>query len=214
VHAQRRGASLPKAAPFRREVESANSARGLPDRQLFRGINTLGRIERLADRIDALTDHVGRWASWLVLAVIALLFGQLPLRELAGGGHILANDFGQVVHAGVFMFGLSYALRWDRHVRMDVFYRRMAPRTRALVNALGTVFFLLPWCGLMLWFGTTYMIRAVAVLERFPDTFSPGYFVFKVLLVVCLGLLALQGIGMLMRNAILLFAGPTRPEAP
>jgi len=79
-----------------------------------------------------LVDTVGRGAAWLVV-VILLLFSQLPLRELVGGGHILVNDFGQLINAAVFMFGLSFALRWDRHVRMDVFHRRFTARTRAWI---------------------------------------------------------------------------------
>jgi TRAP-type mannitol/chloroaromatic compound transport system permease small subunit len=168
----------------------------------------LRQIEHIADRIDAVTDGVGRHAAWLVLIVVVLLFAQLPLREVFGGGHILANDFGQIAHAAFFMFGLAYALRWDRHVRMDVFYRRMSPRRKAAVNLAGTVFFLLPWCILMVWFGWSYAASSAAVLETFPDTWSPGYFMFKVLLVLCIALLALQALALLARSAIGLFRDP------
>jgi len=170
----------------------------------------LSRIERMAGRIDAVTDWVGRQVAWLVPVVIVLLFAQLPLREVLGGGHILANDIGQITHAAVFMFGLSYALRWDRHVRMDVFYRRLSPRRQALVNFAGTLLFLLPWCTLMVWFGWTYMVRSVAVLERFPDTWSPGYFMFKVLQIVCIALLGLQALALLAKSA----AGMLRADVP
>jgi TRAP-type mannitol/chloroaromatic compound transport system permease small subunit len=168
----------------------------------------LAQIEHIADRIDALTDWVGRATAWLVLVVVVLLFAQLPLREVFGGGHILANDFGQIAHAAVFMFGLSYALRWDRHVRMDIFYRRMSPRGQAAVNLGGTALFLLPWCTLMVWFGWSYAVRSAAVLELFPDTWSPGYFLFKALLIVCMSLLALQALALLARSAIRLFRDP------
>lgn len=170
----------------------------------------LARIDDCAGRIDAITDCIGRLTAWLVLLVIALLFAQLPLREVFGGGHILANDFGQIAHAAVFMFGLSYALRWDRHVRMDVFYRRMSPRRQAAVNLAGTLLFLLPWCALMVWFGWTYMVRSVAVLERFPDTWSSGYFLFKVLLILCMVLLGLQALALLGHSVAGLF-GRARP---
>jgi len=164
----------------------------------------VNRLERFANRADAITDAVGRLTAWLVLAVITLLFAQLPLREVFGGGHIRANDFGQIVHATVFMCGLSYALRWDRHVRMDIFYRRMRPRTQALVNLAGSALFLLPWCGLMVWFGWSYMVRSVVALELFPDTWTPGYFVFKVLLVACIGLLGLQAASLAARSLLVL----------
>jgi len=150
--------------------------------------------------------------SWLVLVVIALLFAQLPLREVFGGGHILANDFGQIFHASVFMFGLAYALRWDRHVRMDVFYRRLGEHRRAAVNLAGALLFVLPWCALMVWYGTPVMLRSIAVLELFPDTWSPGYFMFKVLLVTCPGLLGLQALSLAARSIVTLAEG--RSGAP
>ena len=114
--------------PVNSLVQNAPEVR-VHSRQFLAKISMLpGYSERVAGHIDVLTDRVGRWSAWLVLVVIVLLFVQLPLREVFGAGHILANDFGQIVHAAVFMFGLSYALRWDRHVRMDVFHRRMNPR--------------------------------------------------------------------------------------
>ena len=164
------------------------------------------RLLRIADTIDALTDSIGRVAAWLVLIVIALLFAQWPLREIFGRGHLLANDIGQIVHAAVFMFGLSYALRWDRHVRMDVFYRRMSPRRQAMVNFVGTLFLLLPWCALMAGFGWSYAWRATRVMETFPDTWSPGYFVFKLLLVLCFALLGIQALSITARTGVALFA--------
>ncbi len=167
----------------------------------------------VADTIDAITDRAGRWASWLVLGVIVLLFGQLPLREVFGGGHILANDLGQLFHASVFMFGLSYALRHDRHVRMDVFYRRMSRRARAAIDLVGMLLFVLPWCGLMLWFGGRYAASAVRALETFPDTWSPGYFLFKVLLMVCFALLALQAIALVLRSLVTLTTPTTARPA-
>src|SRR2546430_9164357 len=77
---------------------------------------------------DAVVDAAGRVGAWLVLFVVAALFGQLPLREWVGAGHLLVNDFGQIAHATVFMLGVAYALRWDGHVRLDVFYHRMSSR--------------------------------------------------------------------------------------
>lgn len=166
------------------------------------------QLRHVADTIDAVTDAIGRGTAWLVLGVIVLLFAQLPLREVFGGGHILANDFGQILHAAVFMFGLSYALRRDSHVRMDVFYRRMGERARAAVNLAGMLLFVLPWCGLMLWFGSGYAVNAVRALETFPDTWSAGYFLFKVLLMVCLALLAVQALAVVLRS-IATLAGPS-----
>jgi TRAP-type mannitol/chloroaromatic compound transport system permease small subunit len=146
--------------------------------------------------------------------IIGLLFGQLPLREVLGGGHILANDFGQVVHATVFMIGISYALRWDRHVRMDVFYRHFSARTKAWVNLGGALLLILPWCAAMIGFGWSIMWRSVAVLERFPDTFSPGYFVFKLALIIAICLVSLQAIALAVRSLATLTSHTSESSRP
>src|SRR5438552_18295511 len=131
-------------------------------------------LRGLARTADAVIDAIGRVFSWLVVFVVLALFAQWPLRELAGAGHILANDFGQIAHAAVFAIGIAYALRWDGHVRLDVFYHRMSVRTKALVDLIGTLCIIVPWAGMLLWFSWPTMVRSVAVFEKFSDTWSPG----------------------------------------
>jgi TRAP-type mannitol/chloroaromatic compound transport system permease small subunit len=149
-------------------------------------------LRGLARRADAVIDATGRVFSWLVVFVVIALFAQWPLRELVGAGHILANDFGQIAHAAVFSIGVAYALRWDGHVRLDVFYHRMPQRARALVDLAGTLAFVIPWTIIVLWFSGATTLRSVAVFEKFPETWSPGYWLFKVLLIVFAVLLLLQ----------------------
>src|SRR5881296_2865951 len=149
----------------------------------------LHSLRGLARTADAVIDATGRVFSWLVVFVVIALFAQWPLRELVGGGHILANDFGQIAHAAVFAIRVAYALRWDGHVRLDVFYHRMSLRAKAQVDLAGTVAVIVPWALMILWFSWATTVRSVAVFEKFSDTWSPGYWLFKVLLLVFAALL-------------------------
>src|SRR5947208_467776 len=81
-----------------------------------------------------------------------------------GSGHILANDFGQIAHAAVFMIGVAYAMRWDGHVRLDVLHHRMSRRARTLVDLAGTIFFVIPWIGIVLVYSWATTVRSVAVM--------------------------------------------------
>lgn len=162
---------------------------------------------------DSIVDATGRTAAWLVLFVILALFGQWPLRELVGGGHLLANDFGQIAHAAVFSIGIAYALRWDGHVRLDMFYQRMSAKGRAWVDLVGTLAIVLPWAGIVLWFSWQTTLRSVAALEQFPETWSPGYWLFKILLIVFASLL-LQAAGHVARDIVLLLDRTGAAPAP
>jgi TRAP-type mannitol/chloroaromatic compound transport system permease small subunit len=171
-------------------------------------------LRRFARVADAVVDAVGRAGAWLVLFVVAALFGQLPLREWLGTGHILANDFGQIAHATVFMLGVAYAMRWDGHVRLDVFYHRMSRRARVLVDLAGTILFVVPWIGIVLWFSWATTVRSVAVFEKFPETWSPGYWLFKVLLLAFGVLVSLQALGHIARDLASLIDKGSATDVP
>ena len=44
----------------------------------------------------------------------------------------------------VILFGISVALLEEGHVRVDFLYDRYSTRSKAIINIIGTIFFLLP----------------------------------------------------------------------
>ena len=169
-------------------------------------------LDRLANTIEVLIDRIGRAMAWLVLAVVFLLFVQNPLREFVGRGQFFANDMGQLAHAAVFMIGVAYAWRWDRQVRVDLFYRSMAPRWKAIVDLLGTCFLLLPWLVIVTWDAVPTALQSLQIVERFPESGSPGYFLLKSLLVVFAVTMTLQAVAVIARSIVVL-RDPSHPPA-
>jgi TRAP-type mannitol/chloroaromatic compound transport system permease small subunit len=62
------------------------------------------------------------------------------------------------------------------------------------------MFFVVPWIGIVLWCSWATTVRSVAVLEKFPETWSPGYWLFKVLLIAFGVLVLLQALGHIARD--------------
>jgi TRAP-type mannitol/chloroaromatic compound transport system permease small subunit len=163
--------------------------------------------------LEAFVDGVGRVASWLVLGVVALLFLQIPMREFAHFGHREVNDAGQVLHAIVFMVGAGYAMRWNGHVRVDIFYNRLSPRGKALIDLIGTIAFLLPWLIMVAWYSLPIVANSWRELEEFADTRTPGYFILKTQLIVFATLVAIQGLANIIRDVRTLSAPGTATHA-
>lgn len=161
--------------------------------------------------IDAFTDLIGNWAAWLCLAVVGLLFAQIPLREYFHGGHIIANDIGQIAHAGLFMIGIPFAMRYDAHVRVDIFYRRVSHRSRAAIDLLGTVLLLLPWLAILGWYSVPIVFNSLKQREAFAETYTPGYFLLKLQLAIFVCLVGLQALATIARAAMAL-AHPSEEE--
>jgi TRAP-type mannitol/chloroaromatic compound transport system permease small subunit len=170
-------------------------------------------LRLLADSLSAVVDAVGRWASWLCLPLVLLLFLQLPLRDIVHAGNNADNDFGQVIFANFFMIGIPFAMRHDAHVRVDVFHQHFGARSRAIVELAGTVLFTLPWLALLAWYALPIVLNSLAQREKFAETFTPGYFVLKLGLVFFVVLVAIQAIATIIRSALALAApqmGDTR----
>lgn len=163
--------------------------RGAPGYSPSPGGSDLLAFARVAATI---VERIGNAVAWLVAAVVVLLFAQIPLREFFRAGNGLSNDMGQLAHAAVVVTGIALAMRARAHVRVDLLTQAWSERRRALVELICTTLFVLPWMAAIAWFGWPIVRRGFAVVERFPETFSPGYFLLKGLILALAALVALQ----------------------
>src|ERR1700694_3839527 len=165
-------------------------------------------LARAADALSMPADRVGRWAAWLCLPLVVLLFLQLPLRELVHGGNNTDNDVGQVIFAAFVMLGIPFAMHHDAHVRVDIFHQRLTARRRAAVELAGTALFLLPWLGLVFWYSLPIVLNSLFEMEKFAETYTPGYFILKLQLFFFVALVGLQAIANMIRAALVLTRTP------
>jgi TRAP-type mannitol/chloroaromatic compound transport system permease small subunit len=145
--------------------------------------------------VDRLTDLVGRGIAWftIVMALTTVLI--VVLRYAFNQGAIVLQESVIYMHALVLMLGIPYALKGDRHVRVDLIYARLPKRSRILVNVVGHLICLLPVCVFILWFSAGYVLSAWRVLEGSPEVGGiPAVFLLKTLIPTMAALLLLQGI--------------------
>lgn len=163
--------------------------------------------ERLASLLDALAERVGRLVSWLTLGMVLATVTVVVLRYAAGVGLIWLQESINWMHSLVFMLGAAYTLKADEHVRVDVFYRGMSERRKAVINLAGTILFLLPLCAFLLVESWQYVATSWRIAERSREAGGlPMIYLLKTIIPVMAVLLALQGISMTLR-AILRLRG-------
>lgn len=168
--------------------------------------------------LDHLARATGGLLGWFTLAMVLLQSAVVLLRYGLNGGSVALQDSVVYLHGAVFMLGLAYALYTGAHVRVDVFYRRMSPRRRAWVDAVGTLVFLLPLCAFIAIGSWHFAAASWAVRETSSSAGGlPGVFLLKSLIPLAAATLALQGLAELARALARLMevegATPT-PRAP
>ncbi len=155
-----------------------------------------------ADRVDRLNAVIGRAVAWLALAVVLLQFVLVVARYLFGLGSIWLTETVIYAHAALFMLAAAWTLRAGGHVRVDIFYSEASARTKALIELIGAVLFLLPFMIVLAWLSIPYAARSWAILEHSQETSGlPLVFVLKTLIPIFALLMALQGVAQAIRAA-------------
>ena len=149
---------------------------------------------------DTLIEITGRVVSWLLLAMVVTTCTVVVLRYVFDTGAIALQESVTYMHSLVFMLGLSYALKHDGHVRVDLLYARLSGRTRVKINLLGHLSFLLPICLVITVESFDYVARAWTVLEGSPEVSGiPAVYLLKTLIPLSALLLLAQAIAEALR---------------
>ena len=162
-------------------------------------------LRTFVQTVDAFTDLCGRLLSWLVLFMAVLTTCVVVLRYGFDIGSIATQETVTYMHGCVFLLGAAYALKKGAHVRVDIFYRYFSARTRAWVDSLGGIVFLLPLCAFILASSWGYVSESWGMRESSAEPGGiPAVFLLKTLIPLMAINLALQGMADILRNALVL----------
>lgn len=155
----------------------------------------LRKLQIIEEVIDSFTRRTGRLVAWLSLLMMGLTFLVVLLRYLFNIGSIALQETTLYLHAIVFLFCAAYTLQANRHVRVDILYRKFSPRTQALVNLIGCIGLLLPTLAFVAWSSWDYIAIAWHIGERSGDAGGlPFTYLLKSAILGWVILLGLQGV--------------------
>jgi TRAP-type mannitol/chloroaromatic compound transport system permease small subunit len=101
---------------------------------------------KLSRLIDALSEFVGRWVSWLILAAVLISAGNAIVRKAFDSSSNAWLEIQWYLFAAVFLLAAGYTLLRQEHVRIDVVLGRFSKRTQIVIEAVCIVLFLFPFC--------------------------------------------------------------------
>ncbi len=155
--------------------------------------------------VSRLNSVVGKAFSWLALASVMVCFTVVVQRYAFSTTHLWMQDLYVWLNGVMFMAVAGYTLQIDGHVRVDIFYRSATVRRKAVLDLIGVLLFLLPFCTVLWVWGFEYVKRSWTLLEPSANPGGmPGLFILKSFLLVFVVLVALQGLAMACRSVLVL----------
>jgi TRAP-type mannitol/chloroaromatic compound transport system permease small subunit len=106
----------------------------------------VGALLSLSKAIDAMTEFIGRWVSWLVLFAVVISATNAVVRKAFDMSSNAYLEIQWYLFAAIFLLAAGYTLLRQEHVRIDVILGRFSKRTQIKVEAVCIVLFLMPFC--------------------------------------------------------------------
>jgi TRAP-type mannitol/chloroaromatic compound transport system permease small subunit len=150
--------------------------------------------------IESLSTWVGKAFAWLILVLTLGISYEVFVRYLLRAPTTWAFDFSYITYGALFLMAGAYTLARNGHVRADVIYRFLKPRTQASMDLFLYILFFFPAVLAFMYSGWNYAQMSVRFRE--VSIFSPAgipVFPLKALIPVTGLLLLLQGIAEVIR---------------
>ena len=107
--------------------------------------------------IDKTIKYLGYFTAFILAILILLVVYDATARYLFSTGSIALQELEWHLFDVVILFGIAYTLKQNAHVRVDIFYASFTPKTKALVDIISSLFFILPFSFLIIYIGIEFV---------------------------------------------------------
>ena len=144
---------------------------------------------------------IGEYISWFIIFMVIIQLIIVMARYIFGIGFLKLQELLIYLHGLSFTLAAGYTLLNDEHVRVDLIYRTSSDMYKSIINILGSLFFLIPFCLITYSTSLPYVKRSWKIFEGSPETSGlNAVYLLKTALIIFPLLLLIQAVSIIYRN--------------
>ena len=158
-------------------------------------------VRELARKIDAFQERFGQGVSWLMFAMVVVVFGDVVMRYVFNRSSVFTQELEWHLFGFVYLLAAGYTMLYDEHVRIDVLYSKWPPRKKAAVDFALLFVMFFPSAIMIVVTTWPFVKHSFAVNEGSPDPGGiPFRWAYKSVILVGFALLMLQAVSQAIKN--------------
>jgi len=172
-------------------------------------------MQNLFLTVDKVSTFIGHCFAWLVLTLTALIGFEVFSRYVLNSPNPWAFDAQIMMYGTMFMMAGAYTLAKNGHVRGDILYGFLKPRTQAIFDLILYIVFFIPGVIALAYAGYGYAADSWRILEHSSITADgPPIYPFKTIIPIAGVVLLVQGIIEILRCVVCIKEGewPSREQ--
>ncbi len=156
---------------------------------------------KLEDWITTFSHFLGKVAGLLFILLLFNVFYDVVARYVFNSVSIGMQEMEWHLYASMFLLGVSYGIASEGHVRVDLFYERLSPKRKAIIDLTGSLVLLLPFALMVFWYGIDFTWQAWDIDEGSGDPGGlPNRWIIKGMIPFSFLAMAISGLGMMLRS--------------
>ena len=149
--------------------------------------------------VEAVNRLVGRLVMLMIFAMIGMLLYASISRTAFNLPLIWAVEMAQFMLAAYYLLGGGYSMQLGAHVRMDLFYGKLAPKKRAFTDSI-TAFCLVFYLVVLLMGGIASTEYALTYGQKNYSSWAPPLAPIKIIMTIGILLMLLQAVALFFRD--------------
>lgn len=156
---------------------------------------------KLERGFEKFANVIGYFTAFVMVLMILNVTYNVIMRYFFNTGSIAMQEMEWHLFSVVILLGISYTLKEDGHVRVDLIYDRLTNKKKAKINMVGVAFFIIPVALLIGIESIPFVIESFTSHEQSGDPGGLPYrWLVKSLIPLSFFLLIITSIGFFIRN--------------
>ncbi len=172
-------------------------------------------MQKIFLKVDRVSTWIGQAFSWFIIGLTLLIGFEVFSRYVLNKPNPWAFDAQMMLYGTLFMMAGAYTLAKSGHVRGDILYGFLQPRTQAVLDLILYIIFFIPGILALIYAGYFYAADSWRILEHSSITADgPPLYPFKTVIPVAGAFLIMQGCVEILRCVVCIQEGvwPSREQ--
>jgi len=149
--------------------------------------------------IDKTIELIGKFSAFILYILVLLVVYDATSRYLFHSGSIALQELEWHLFDVVILLAIAYTLKYNLHVRVDIFYEHFSVKTKQIIEVISMLFFVLPFSLLIIYVSFEFVHISFEQMEASSNPGGLEYrFLVKSLMPISFALVILQALSILL----------------
>ncbi|WP_438711471.1 TRAP transporter small permease subunit [Aquimarina muelleri] len=151
--------------------------------------------------LDWIGKKTGSLVSWISVGLAIVIGLDVIIRYIFQFTNVWMVEIEVYLFGMLFLLASGYTFKYEKHVRVDVFYSKLSKKGKAWVDVLGGVCLLIPWCYVVIVSSWYYGLSSFLIGETSAQPGGlPALYVLKFCITLGFVFLLLQGVSHILKS--------------